>query len=65
MDVRGGPERKLSTKELMLSNCDVGEDLLGVPWTGRRSNQSVLKEFNPKYSLEVLMQKHEYFGHLM
>ena len=55
MDVRGGPERKLSTKELMLSNCDVGEDLLGVPWTGRRSNQSVLKESNPEYSLEGLM----------
>ena len=65
MDVRGGPERKLSTKELMLSNYDVGEDLLGVLWTGRRSNQSVLKEFNPKYSSEVLMQKHEYSGHLM
>ena len=38
-----------------------------VPWTARRSNQSILKEINPKYSLESLMlrQKHQYFGHLM
>ena len=37
-----------------------------VPWTARRSNQSVLKEINPKYSLEGLMlKKLQYFGHLM
>ena len=38
-----------------------------VPWTARRSSQSILKEINPKYSLESLMlrQKHQYFGHLM
>ena len=50
----------------MLSNCGVGEDLR-VPWTARRSNQSVLKEINPKYSLERLMLKLrlQYFGHLM
>ena len=38
-----------------------------VPWTARRSNQSVLKEINPKYSLEGLMPKLklQYFGHLM
>ena len=38
-----------------------------VPWTARRSNQSVLKEINPKYSLEGLMLKLklQYFGHLM
>ena len=38
-----------------------------VPWTARRSNQSVLKEINPKYSLEglMLMLKLQYFGHLM
>ena len=38
-----------------------------VPWTARRSNQSVLKEFNPEYSLEGLMLKLklQYFGHLM
>ena len=36
-----------------------------VPWTARRSNQSNLKEINPKYSLEVLMLKLQYFGHLI
>ena len=39
--------------------------LLRVPWTARRSNQSVLKEINPEYSLEGLMMKLQYFGHLM
>ena len=41
--------------------------LLGVPWTARKSNQSVLKEINPEYSLEGLMLelKLQYFGHLM
>ena len=39
--------------------------LLRVPWTVRRSNQSVLKEINPEYSLEGLMLKLQYFGHLM
>ena len=36
-----------------------------VPWTARRSNQSILKEINPEYSLEELILKHQYFGHLM
>ena len=38
-----------------------------VPWTARRSNQSILKEINPEYSLEglLLKLKHQYFGHLM
>ena len=39
--------------------------LLRVPWTARRSNQSILKEINPEYSLEGLMPKLQYFGHLM
>ena len=39
--------------------------LLRVPWTARRSNQSLLKEINPEYSLEGLMLKLQYFGHLM
>ena len=41
--------------------------LLRVPWTSRRSNQSILKEINPEYSLEGLMLKLklQYFGHLM
>ena len=41
--------------------------LLRIPWTARRSNQSILKEISPKYSLEGLMLKLklQYFGHLM
>ena len=39
--------------------------LLKVPWTARRSNQSILKEINPEYSLEGLMLKRQYFSHLM
>jgi len=66
MDVRVGLWRKLSAEELMLLNCGVGEDLR-VPWTARRSNQSILKEIIPEYSLEGLMLnlKLQYFGHLM
>ena len=47
----------------MLLNCVVGED----SWTARKSNQSILKEINPEYSLEGLMLKLklQYFGHLM
>ena len=52
----------------MLSNCGVREDTwmtLVIPWTTRRSNQSILKEINPDYSLEGLMLKLklQYFGH--
>ena len=39
--------------------------LLRLPWTARRSNQSILKEVSPEYSLEGLMLKLQYFGHLM
>ena len=41
--------------------------LLRVPWTARRSNQSILKEINPEYSLKGLMLKlkFQYFGYLM
>ena len=51
----------------MLPNCGVGEDSLRVPWTTRRSNQSILKEISPGFSLEGLMLKLklQYFGHLM
>ena len=47
----------------MLLNCGAGED----SWTARRSNQSILKEISPEYSLEGLMLKLklQYFGHLM
>ena len=58
--------RKLSTEKLMLLNCGVGEDSW-VPWTARRSNQSILKEISPGCSLEglILKLKLQYFGHLI
>ena len=58
--------KKAEHQELMLLNCGVGEDSR-VPWTARRSNQSLLKEISPRYSLEGLMLKLEVqnFGHLM
>ena len=51
---------------MMLLNCGVGEDSR-VPWTARRSNQSILKEISPEYLLErvMLKLKSQYFGHLM
>ena len=39
--------------------------LLRVPWTARRSNQSILKEISPEYSLEGLMLKLQYYSHMM
>ena len=50
----------------MFLNCGVGE-LLRVPWTAKRSNQSILKEISPGCSLEglILKLKLPYFGHLM
>ena len=65
MDVRVGLWRKLSTEELMLLNYGVGEDSR-VPWTARRSDQSILNDC-PECSLEGLMLKLKvhYFGHLM
>ena len=64
MDVRVGPERKTHQK------IDVFElwcwrRLLRVPWTARRSNQSIIKEMNPEYSLGGMKLKLQYFGHLM
>ena len=57
----------MSAKELMLLNFGVGEDSLESLWTARTSNQSILKEISPEYSLEGLMLKLklQYFGHLM
>ena len=51
----------------MLLNCGVGEDFLRVPRTVRRSNQPILKEIRPEYSLEgpMLKLKLQSFGHLM
>ena len=58
-------------EELMLLNCFelvlnwCWRRLLRVPWTARRSNQSILKEINPECSLEGRMLNLQYFGHLM
>ena len=41
------------------------EKTLESPWTVRRSNQSIFMEINPEYSLEGLMLKHQYLGHMM
>ena len=51
---------------MMVSNCGAGEDLR-VPLTAGRSNQSILMEISPEYSLKGLMLKLklQYFGHLM
>ena len=56
----------MSAEKLMLLNCGVG-GLSRVPWTARRSNQSILKEISPGCSLEGLMLKlkSQYFGYLM
>ena len=48
----------------MILNCVTVKDLR-VPWTARKSKQSVLKEISPEYLLEALMLKLQYFGHLM
>ena len=66
MDVRVGPSKsehqRIDAFELWCCRR-----LLRVSWTSRRSNQSILKEISPEYSLEGLMLKLklQYFGHLM
>ena len=59
--------KKAEHEELMLLNCGYWRRLLRVSWTARRSNQSILKEINPDYSLQRLMLKLklQYFGHLI
>ena len=54
MDVRVGLYRKLSIEELMLLNCGAE-----VPWTARRSHESISKEISPEYSLEGLILEAE------
>ena len=62
-----GLQRKLSTEELMLLNCGVGEDSWESLGLQTRSNQSILKEISLEYSLEgvMLKLKLQYFSHLM
>ena len=65
--VRVGPEKKAEHERIDAFKLCCWKRLLRIPWTARRSNQSVLKEINPEYSLEGLMLKLklQYFGHLM
>ena len=67
MDVRVGLWGKLSAKKIDAFELWHWRRLLRVPWTARRSNQSILKEISPGCSLEGLMLKLklQYFGHLM
>ena len=61
--VKKAERRRIDAFEL----CSIGRRLLRVPWTARRSNQSILKEISPGCSLEGMMLKLklQYFGHLM
>ena len=67
MNVRSGQLKRLGTEKLMAFELWCWRRLLRVPWTAQRSNQSILKEINPEYSLEALMLKLklQYFGHLV
>ena len=58
--IRNAEHRRIDAFELW---C--WRSLLRVPWTARRSNQSILKEISPEYSLEGLKLKLQYFGHLI
>ena len=59
------PQKALLTKGIDAFELWCWRRLLRRPWTARRSNQSILKEISPEYSLEELMLKLQYFGHLM
>ena len=65
MDVRARQYTKANRQRIDAFKSWYWTRLLRVPWTARRSKQSILKELNPKYSLEGLMLKLQYFGHLM
>ena len=67
MDVRVGTIKKGQCLRIDAFDLWCWRRLLRVPWTARKSKQSILKEINPEYSLEGLMLKLklQYFGHLM
>ena len=74
LPLRPGADKQINIKkkEMASSTIDAFElwcwrRLLRVPWTARRSNQSILKEINPEYSLEglIVKLKLQYFGHLI
>ena len=64
MDVRVGV-KKVERQRVDAFELRCWRRLLRVPWTARRSNQSILKKISPGCSLEGLMLKLQYFGHLM
>ena len=57
--------KKAESRRIDAFELGCGGRLLRVPWTARRSNQSILKEIDSEYSLEGLKLKLQYFGHLM
>ena len=67
MDVRVGIIKRAECQRIDAFELWCWRRLLRVPWTARRSKQSILKEMSPEYSLEGLMLKLklQYFGHLM
>ena len=67
MDMRVGPLKKVESRRVDAFELWCWRRLLRVPWTARRSNQSILKEINPEYSLEepMVKLKLQYFGQLM
>ena len=65
MDVRVGTVEKAERQRTDAFELWCWRRLLRVPWTARRSNQSILKEISPGCSLEGLMLKLQYFGHLI
>ena len=67
MDVRVGLYQKAECRRIDVFELWCCRRLLRVPWTARRSNQSILKKINPEYALAGLMLKPklQYFGHLM
>ena len=67
MDVRVGTVKKAEHRRIDAFELRCWRRLLRVPWTARRSNQSILKEISPGISLEGMMLKLklQYFGHLM
>ena len=65
MDVRVGPIKKAEHQRIDAFELWCWRRLLRVLWTARRSNQSILKEINPDYSLKEMKLKLQYFGHLM
>ena len=67
MDVRVGLYKKAECQRIDAFELCCWRRLLKVPWTARRSDQSILKEISPEYSLErlILKLKLQYFGHLM